>query len=254
MCAAIGLLARAVLVTTSIMQRHQRTPQTRASTSRRLALTATAILLASVGSWACEREGNGIKEVPYTVRDVTPTEALDGDDQQGEGAVEPQTGEPGATGEAVDPVDADNSGFGFPGQVEQARAACPMLVDGVEVKYVESPGVATLEFRIANGDVEDLQRRVEHMARMYEMHDSGRGSTLWQHRRHMRGAMPHHGQGRAVGAIPPSTAKVDNFGDGARLTLRPTEPDDLEALRARVRSHHERMSAGECWMGAGGAQ
>jgi hypothetical protein len=138
-------------------------------------------------------------------------------------------------------------------EAQQTRSACPMLVDDVSVEFEELPGTAALNFRTGGGDVEELQRRVSHMARMYEMHDDARGSALWQHERHGRGRMDRQGMGRRgqpelVAVIPPSTAKVDFFADGARLVLRPTEPDDLELLRERLRSHAEHLEAGECWM------
>jgi hypothetical protein len=209
---------------------------------------AAATLLAGWASWACNDNGDGdvIKEVPYATRD-SEAEAEAHDDQRDESPPPP--------GLPVDPMAVDNSGFGFPNFVDdQASAWCPMLVDGVEVQYEELPGVAALAFRTTSGDVEDLQRRVEQLARRYELRDSERGSMVWQHHRHTRAAMAQQGQGGAVGAIPPSTAKVDNFVDGARLVLRPTEPDDLEILRERVRGHRARMKAGECWMDANGVQ
>ncbi len=134
-------------------------------------------------------------------------------------------------------------------QAQPHGQACPMLVEGVVVGTSDTPDGIALDFTTASGDVEDLRARVEHMAKMYEMH-AGHGSMMWQHKGHMRAEGDQPGMGSSM---PAASAKSEPIDDGARLVLTPLDPAKLEALREQVRDHQKHMSANECWMPSAGA-
>jgi hypothetical protein len=123
---------------------------------------------------------------------------------------------------------------------------CPMAVKGTTVKTEDVDGGIALEFTTSTGDVADLRRRVRHMAEMHEHHDqrmmSGRGSGGC-------GCMMG-GQGMTGGKMKmtPSTASAEDIEGGARLVLRPKDPEQLEVLRGHVRLHSLHMAEGGCPM------
>jgi hypothetical protein len=135
--------------------------------------------------------------------------------------------------------------------MQQFRAGCPMVVKGAAVAVSDTEGGVALTFTTDKGDVGDLRARVEHMARMYEMH-RGRGSMMWHQMG--GGSMPHGGTGMGMGhmgargAMPGASATVSEIEKGARLELKANDSSQLEALREHVRWHQQRMSTGECWM------
>ncbi len=143
------------------------------------------------------------------------------------------------------------------------NAACPMAVNGAQVTASDTDDGVALTFTTTGGDVSDLRQRVSQMAQMYGMH-RGQGHMMWRRmggprgggmgpgagmRGGPRGGMgPGARGGGGVGPMPAMTSRVDNVDNGARLVLTPTDPAQLDALRARARMHAQRMQSGQCWM------
>jgi hypothetical protein len=138
------------------------------------------------------------------------------------------------------------------------RANCPIGAEGVEVAADDTDTGVALTFTTPSGDVDDLRRRVRHMAQMYEMHEGGRG-MMWRHMHSGGGPGPGpHGPGMGMGPgmggmhgrgpLPPVEATVEEVDRGARIILQPKDSAQLDALRERVRMHRARMQTGECWM------
>jgi hypothetical protein len=124
---------------------------------------------------------------------------------------------------------------------------CPMEVMGTTVRTADVPGAIAVDF-VTTGDVAEVRRRV---ARMAEMHnhraESGAGP--------MDGGMMMGGAGGSgtmhggmTGMMPPSQARVEEFPDGARLVLTPTDPKDLDALREHASMHVMHTAHGGCPM------
>lgn len=159
------------------------------------------------------------------------------------------------------------------GDLEQLRAACPMVVQGTAVTAADTEGGVALTFTTDSGDVADLRTRVRHMAEMYGMHQ-GQAGRMWHH---MGGAgMGKGGSGMGSGdmmgsgspagddpasagggagmghmagrgPMPAASYTTTDTEMGARLELQPTDKSQLEALREHVRWHQERLNSGECW-------
>jgi hypothetical protein len=127
----------------------------------------------------------------------------------------------------------------------QSAAACPMAISGAEVEVGDTDGGVALTFTAGAGDVDELQRRVETMARHYEMRPRHRHMMWWR-----MGPDRGMGAGRGAGPGPMPIVKaiVEKTERGARLLLTPTDPSQLEALREHTRRQQQRMQAGECWM------
>lgn len=106
---------------------------------------------------------------------------------------------------------------------------CPMQVAGTTVKSEDIDGGIAVAFTTSTGDVAELRRRVQGMA---EMHNS----------RHATGGM------RGSMMAPAATAVAEDVAGGARISLNPKDPAQLEALRQHVRKHAELMARGECPM------
>jgi hypothetical protein len=138
----------------------------------------------------------------------------------------------------------------------RGNEACPMMVEGASVDVENTADGVALRFTSTTaGNVEDLRNRVEHMARMYEMHGGGKdkgGSMMWHRMGHMRADQDQPGAGGQgqgpAGAMPAATARVEDVDNGARLVLTPKDKTQLTALREHARDHERRMESGECWM------
>lgn len=105
---------------------------------------------------------------------------------------------------------------------------CPMNLQGAELSVTDLPDAVALTFTTKEGDVAELRRRVENMAKM---HSDSR----------MMG----------MGMMLPFTAKYEEIPNGSRLTLTPKDPAQLETFRTEVRQRAERMKTGECSMMSG---
>lgn len=131
------------------------------------------------------------------------------------------------------------------------RASCPMVVPNAKVEVEDTEDGIALTFTTDSQEVDDLRKRVESMAGMYEMH-RGHGSMMWHHMREGASGMGMHGKGRGhmamSGPMPSAKATVENIDNGARLLLTPQNSEELGKLREHVRAHQQRMGSGECWM------
>jgi len=104
---------------------------------------------------------------------------------------------------------------------------CPMKVEGAELAIEDTTDGVALTFTTKSGDVAELRRRAEKMAKMHD-------STSNAHMMHQ--------------AMTPFAAKYESDPNGARLTLTPKSAEQLEEFRTKVRQHVEQMKKGECPM------
>ena len=100
---------------------------------------------------------------------------------------------------------------------------CPMQVSGADLAVADTKEGIALTFTTKTGDVNDLRRRAERMAKM-------------------------HSTEAAHGNMVPFTAKYEEVPGGARLTLTPKDPAELEHFRSIVRRHAEQMKKHDCSM------
>jgi hypothetical protein len=103
--------------------------------------------------------------------------------------------------------------------------SCPMRITGAHVSAADVENGIALTITTDSGNVAELRWRTEHMAKM---HSDPSGA--------MRPRMT------------PFTAKYEEVPNGARLTLMPKDPAQLDDFRARVRERVERMADGDCSM------
>ena len=103
---------------------------------------------------------------------------------------------------------------------------CPMKVSGADVAVADTKDGVALTITTKTGDVAELRRRTESMARMHSAESNK--------------AM--HGE------MMPFDVKYEEISEGARLTLTPKDTARLEEFRAKVRQHVEQMKKGECSM------
>ena len=138
---------------------------------------------------------------------------------------------------------------------------CPVHIAETTVASVEVEGGASVEFT-GGGDVDRRRRSVRRMAQLQNQHgfeygmDMGAGAPTptYRERGSRGGAMGNNdamggnavGTGHTMAASRTMTAVVDEVEGGARLVLRPRNPDHLEALRERARQWAEQMAGGEC--------
>ena len=100
----------------------------------------------------------------------------------------------------------------------------PMNVPGTDLSVTDTKDGITLTITTKDGDVGDLRRRAENMAKMH-------GASSDMH-----------------GGMMAFSVKYEEVPNGARLTLTPKDPAQLEEFRANVRQHAEQMKKGECSM------
>jgi len=103
---------------------------------------------------------------------------------------------------------------------------CPMRVPGTDLSVTDTENGIILSITTKTGDVAELRRRVENMAKMHSA-----SSTTAMH-----------------GNTMPFFVKYEEIDYGARLTLTPKDPAQLDAFRTTVRQHAEQMKKGECSM------
>ncbi len=102
------------------------------------------------------------------------------------------------------------------------KNACPMHAAGTTATEVDVEGGAALELK-TTGDVAGLRAHAHKMADMNE-----------------HCACPMMSKMQSV----PSTATVEDTEGGARITYKPKDPAQLDALRANVRMHAQHMQSG----------
>lgn len=105
------------------------------------------------------------------------------------------------------------------------RTPCPHMTADTTITTEDTDDGVVLELRTESGDVDALRAHARHLA---AMHQDGGGR--------MRGLPP----------MPAATIEVEDLDDGARLTLRAEDPDDVDALREHARAHAARMASGDC--------
>jgi hypothetical protein len=67
------------------------------------------------------------------------------------------------------------------------------------------------------------------------------GGEQDEHDEHGHGGFRH---GLRPAHLPPATAALEELPDGARITFRPIDPADLEALRSKLEERASRLMAG----------
>lgn len=131
--------------------------------------------------------------------------------------------------QANQPAHAEPTAAQQPGMRGGMAGMCPMQVEGTTVRAEDVDGGVALVFT-TTGDVAELRRRVAHMAEMHE-------------RRH------GEGKGGMMGAgMMAATARTEHVEGGAKLVLTADDPENVAALRQRLRQHAERMATGRCPM------
>jgi hypothetical protein len=110
--------------------------------------------------------------------------------------------------------------------------SCPMSISGAAVSVSDSVDGINVVFSAKSGDVAELRRRVESMAKMHNEASSG----------------PMMSGNMMAGKMIPFTLKYEETADGARLTLTPKDPAQLSELRTQVRAHAKQMLTGDCSM------
>ena len=103
---------------------------------------------------------------------------------------------------------------------------CPMKVSGSDLSVTDVEKGIALTITTQSGDVSDLRRRIENMAKMHSA-----SSNEGMH-----------------GNMVPFSVKYEEVPNGARLTLTPTGVGKLEEFRSKVRQHAEEMKKGNCSM------
>jgi hypothetical protein len=103
---------------------------------------------------------------------------------------------------------------------------CPMKLPGTDLSVTDSENGIVLTITTKSGDVAELRRRIESMAKMHSMSSNN--------------AM----HGNSI----PFSIQYEEVPGGARLTLTPTDANQLNAFRTTIRKHAEQMKKGECSM------
>src|SRR5436190_2290056 len=101
--------------------------------------------------------------------------------------------------------------------------SCAMSVKGAEVAAVNTKDGISVTITTKSGDVADLRRRVDGMAKMHTA-----ASNQAMTKEHMI----------------PFALKYEEVPGGARVALTPTDPARLLEFRTKVREHAERMKTG----------
>ena len=103
---------------------------------------------------------------------------------------------------------------------------CPMKIPGADLVVANVDNGITLAITTQSGDVADLRHRVEGMAKMHSAHAN---------------ANTH-------GGMMAFSVKFEEVPNGARITLTPKDPSQLEEFQAKVQQHAEQMKKGDCSM------
>ena len=112
-------------------------------------------------------------------------------------------------------------------QRTEARSAskmndpCPLSVAGAQMQPSDVVGGIALDFTTKRSDVGELRRKVEEVAEMQNKHPAGRTS------------------------LPAASAMTEPLNRGARLVLRPENPEQIQTLR---QSFSGQTAGGVCSM------
>ena len=109
---------------------------------------------------------------------------------------------------------------------------CPMNIKGADVAVADTPAGISLTFTASQNQVREIRRRVQEMAKMHnQMSDGASGMTDC--------------------CMGTGSATYEAVRNGARLTLKPKDPAQLESFRQQVRQHVQDMKQGvECCAGS----
>jgi len=249
----------------------QRAPSNRSIL--RITLGTSVAVLMGTTLIACNRDGETAKTTAAGPGELGRDDDRTGEVQaqqqttssqsMGQGTVEGTQGTPQGTAQRQQ----GQQGMGQQGMGQQGMGtgqqdvmamrqdqSCPMMVESASIDVENtSDGVALRFTSTTAGNVDDLRNRVEHMARMYEMHggEQGQGgSMMWHRMGHTRADQDQAGAGGQgpSGMMPAATARVEEIDNGARLVLTPKDKAQLATLREHARDHERRMEGGECWM------
>jgi len=137
---------------------------------------------------------------------------------------------------------------------------CPMAVAGTRLTVDDTEAGVAMVFT-TTGDVADLRARVRRMAEMHARMSGMMGGGMHGGMKDggMHGGMKdggmHGGKGGGMMGMVPSEANAVDIDGGARLELRPRDPNQLAELRAHARTHAQQMASGQCpMMGERGAE
>lgn len=114
-----------------------------------------------------------------------------------------------------------------PGMSMAMMQSCAMSLQGVDLQISDTSDGIRVVTTTKSGDVAELRRRVEAMAKMHS--DPSKGPMM---------------QGKMMAF----TVKYDEVSKGARLTLTPKDHAQLSEFRTEVRKHAELMKKGDCSM------
>lgn len=173
-----------------------------------------------------------------------------------------RTAPPPAESQAQAQTDARESGgasgMGSQGMHEGMTMQCPMAVPGTQVAAEDTPEGEAITFTTTSPDaVPDLRARVHAMADRYERrHASGQAGTMPEgDSSGDESGAGSAGSGSAdadqmpTPAPAPSRAVVEDVEGGARVTVTPNDPADLEHLRSSIRERVAYMQdTGSCGM------
>ena len=131
-----------------------------------------------------------------------------------------------------------------PGRAMQGGLAgmCAAEVPDTRVAVSDTPSGGAITFTTSAANVDEVRRRARAMA---DMHNQRHGADAAQ--------APSGGQrGMMAGMMPPpSHAVAEDVDGGARISVTPNAPADLEKLRSTMRMHAEHMQGGHCGMMGG---
>ena len=107
---------------------------------------------------------------------------------------------------------------------------CPMMVPGAEVAVADVQDGVALMFTTKSGDVNELRKRVEMLAKMHNqpVKDVPGYNTTSQ--------------------MMPAGTKYEMVPNGARLIFTPKDVGQMEMLRKQVREHADRYANHDCSM------
>ncbi len=134
------------------------------------------------------------------------------------------------------------------GEHKGKMGKCPMKVEGTTVTSEETADGAAVVFKTDGGDVEELRRRVRHMADKHAKHHGQPGADKSQ---------MDHGKCAMCRMMKMATVTVEDIDGGARMMMKPKDASKLDALRKHAAEHAEKMAKmGGCPMmsNAGAAQ
>jgi hypothetical protein len=110
------------------------------------------------------------------------------------------------------------------GMKEMAMTVCPMKTADVDLSVEDVSDGIRLTFTTKSGDVARIRRHVEAFSKMHSASAT----------KDVRGNMM------------PFTTTYEVLPEGARITLKPRDPQKLEEFRAKVREHSVKTKDGTC--------